>query len=303
MNIQKVNSSELQLFELSENPLIRQRQLILQEVGENLKLNTIEKSIAEATIKPIVKDMPDKYLIDQLNILIPNICRDLGIKNWNNPTEMQHAKTRFFQMIRRYYPNLTIQSIKIAFELLAVGQLDDFLPKDKNGNPDKNHYQEFSFEFYTRILNAYVKKTSEVWSKAKLCLPKKEHQYSDEEIKTSHNICIDEIWKSFEDYKTNKTEPNFILEVNLNILIEKGLVEKAEASTQSVDKAYNRLLIDKYISKLAKKEMIDNWERKKQTHSLKMEAQRIENNNTIKAFFDKLIQEEKDIKQGLTKIN
>lgn len=300
---ENTNNSSLQLFELSENKTIRIRQLMMQVTEVQKSLNAIELSITEATTKTIVKEMPDTYLIDKIKVIVPMICRDLGIKNWNNAEEMQYTKSRFFQTLRRYYPNLSLESIKIAFELLAVGQLDEFLPKDKHGNPDKNHYQEFSFEFYTRILNAYQKKTGEVWGKVRLSLPKIEAKISREEKIKNRNGVIDDIQKAFQEYKLSKVEPNFNLEVHINILIEKGLVEKAKTSHESVNKAYNRLLIDKYISKLARKEMIDNWERKKQTHSLQMEAQRIENNNTIKAFFDKLISEEKDIKQVLTKIN
>lgn len=297
---EKKTNQNLQLFELSENKVIREKQLMLQVPEAKAKLSVIENSIAEATIKPIVKEMPDQYLIDKLKICLPMICRDLGIKNWNNENEMQYSKARFFQTLRRYYPNLTIESIKIAFELLAVGQLDEYLPKDKNGNPDKNHYQEFSFEFYTRILNAYQKKTSEVWSKVRLAIPKVETVISESQIKANETVIINEIYKAFDEFEKNKdNEPNFDLAVHLNYLVEYGLIEKSEPENESIKKAYNRLLFNNYLSKLEKKKMIDEYAQKRHTHQLKTESERIENNQTIKKYFQNLIENKKNIRDYL----
>lgn len=300
---EKAKEQSLQLFELSENKIIRERQLILKVPEVQGKLTSVESMLTEATTKPIIKELPQKYIIEQIAILVPMICRDLGIVKWKNTPENEaYTKTRFYQTVTKYYSNLSFSSLKLAFEMLSIGQLDDYLPKDKNQQPEKNHYQEFSFEFYTRVLNAYVKKTSDVWGKVRLSLPKVENYISLEEQTKNKQIIIEEIYNAFDNFSKHKTEPNFDLEVHLNALIEFGLIEKKKPTPQTTNKAYNRLLIDSSISNLDRKLMIAEYQRKRKTHKLEMESQRIENNNTIKAYFEKLIAANKNIREFLKQI-
>ena len=125
-----------------------------------------------------------------------------------------------------------------------------------------------------------------------------------EELKRmqNRNIIINEIIEAFDNYLLNQKEPNFELEVHLNVLIDFGLVEKKKATTESTNKAYNRLLVDNTINKLERKKMIEEMQHKRKTHKLEMEAQRIENNQTIKNYFDLLISEKKDIRTKIKKV-
>jgi hypothetical protein len=301
---QETKNQNLQLFELSENKLIQNRQLMLQVPEVKNKLSNIDSLITTASTNVIIKDLKDDYIINQISTIVPLICRDLGIKKWySDENDRKYVCARFMKAIKRFYSNLSLNSIVLAFELLSVGELDEFLPKDKNNHPDKNHYQEFSYEFYTRVLNAYIKKTSEVWAKVRLSVPKIELQISDQEKKNLTNEIIEEIFLSFDNYKKNNSEPNFDLEVHLNVLIENKLIEKIPFDKENLNKAYNRLLISNHISKIERKKMIDYFERKQATDGLKLEAQRIENNLTIKKYFDLLISEEKNIRDALKKIN
>lgn len=299
----KTTNQGLQLFELSENPLIRNRQLMLQVPEVKSKLSKIESLVTESSTKMMFREVPQAKRMDLVASIVENTCKDLGIVKWNTDKEKtQYTLTRFMQVIDRYYSDLSFSSIKLAFELLATGNLDEYLPKDKNGNPDKNHYGEFSFEFYSRILNAFKKKNSDVWAKVRLSLPKVQVQISDEEKKHLSNEIINDIFISFDAYKTKQTIPNFDLEVHINILIENKLVEKLPFQEENVKKAYNRLLISNHISKLDKKKLIDNYDKKVLTDGLKLEAQRIENNLTIKKYFDSLIEQKKDIRDFLKQI-
>jgi len=295
----KTNQS-LQLFELSENKLIRARQLMLQVPEVKSKLSNIDSLITKATTNEIIRDLKDEYIVSQISVIVPLICRDLGIKKWySDENDKKYVCARFMKALNRFYQNLSFNSIVLAFELLSVGELDEFLPNDRFGKPDRNHYQEFSYEFYTRVLNAYQKKTSEVWSKVRLSLPKVESQISDEEKKRLTNEIINDIFISFDEYKNKQTNPNFDLEVHLNVLIENNLVEKLPYKDENLKRAYNRLLISNHISKFDKKKMIENFEKKVISDGLKLEAQRIENNLTIKNYFDSLIQNKKDIREFL----
>ena len=133
-------------------------------------------------------------------------------------------------------------------------------------------------------------------------MPKAEITISEQEQKQNRNIIISEIIEAFDNYLLNQKEPNFELEVHLNVLIDFGLVEKKKATTESTNKAYNRLLVDNTINKLERKKMIEEMQHKRKTHKLEMEAQRIENNQTIKNYFDLLISEKKDIRTKIKKV-
>lgn len=288
--------SDLQLFEASENKVVQERIMIIKIPEVKAKLTPVEGLITDATTKPVVKELPEQHIVDQINILVPMICKDLGIVKWNeNENKTKYTKTRFFQAVTRYYSALSVSSLKLAFDMLAIGQLDDYLPKDRNQQPERNHYGEFSFEFYTRVLNAYVKKTADVWGKVRLNVPRIEATTTQEDRNRSHNALINEIYAAFDNYKTNKVDPNFDLEIYINTLIDYGLTEKAKPKQQTVDKAYKMLLVDPHLSKLDKTKMKTEYHNKKRTHKLQMEAQRIENNITVKALFDKIIKQKKNI--------
>lgn len=76
-------------------------------------------------------------------------------------------------ILKRYYSDMTLADIKMAFELATTGELDEYLPKDKQGNPDKNHYQQFNADYFAKILKAYKQKQTDVIDKAYKAIPEK----------------------------------------------------------------------------------------------------------------------------------
>lgn len=76
---------------------------------------------------------------------------------------------------------MTLADIKLAFELATTGELDDYLPKDSQGNPDKKHYQQFNADYFAKILNAYRRKQNGVIHKAYKALPEPKKELTPEE--------------------------------------------------------------------------------------------------------------------------
>lgn len=91
------------------------------------------------------------------------------------------------------YKKFSWKEILNAFQLCAMGDLDQFLPIDSKGNPDKNHYGQFSLMYINKILSAYDKMRMTTNAKVRLEEPKK-------------NISKDLELKIFESIK--KTEIN-----------------------------------------------------------------------------------------------
>lgn len=173
---------------------VRRQMTTIPEVAE--ALNPVDKLLFVASVKTPISEIPEPELIDKLQRLINVISRDIGIKQIE-----KYDITRFYDILKRYYYNLTLHEIKLAFELSLTGELDAYLPKDKDGNPDKNHYQSFNVEYITKILNAYKKRSKETESKAYMALPKPKQEVSPDKIAFYENETRKMILSKFSEYK------------------------------------------------------------------------------------------------------
>lgn len=297
--IQKVENTQVAMFQLSEDAGIRRKQQLLQvpEVIQNLSQK--DKMIAVASVGKPFKQMERTEVIELAIKKGKMYLRDLGFTQWNNAEQQKHSLIRFGDILTKYYSNLTFSDVKLAFEFLMIGELDEFLPKDRKGNVEKNHFQEFSVEYFTRILNAYKLKRSQVWSKAETLLPRVERTISTQEIKNNRNLLINEIFDAFDNYSVNAIEPDFDLDIHINILIENGLIEIKKPNDESFKTAYRKMILSDFVTRIEKKELMEKFDKNIKTESLKYNAQGIQNNKTIKAYFDSLIKSGKNLKEVL----
>lgn len=139
-------------------------------------LSQIERNVWEASTKRSISDYPIDELTGHVGKLATMIARDAGIREVD-----AYNAARFLDILRKYYYSLSLSEVKVAFELGMTGQLDEYLPKDKHGNPDNHHYQSFSVEYVTKILNAYKKKFADVQVKAYTSLPEPKREVTESE--------------------------------------------------------------------------------------------------------------------------
>jgi hypothetical protein len=135
-------------------------------------LNANERIAANAGTKLPIRvlmntEEDEQRLIRTLSALFQALCNMLGIKDQLTKEDAYS----FYDILKTYYSDLTPDEVKIAFEMMMIGQLDTFLPKDKFGEPEKRHYQSFSIEYITRILGAYRKYRDKIWGKCYQLLP------------------------------------------------------------------------------------------------------------------------------------
>lgn len=149
---------------------IRRKMVQLPEVAK--ALNPVEKYIFAASTKTQISEIDDETLVAKLANMLKYIAMDVGFIIPQITEDWQYIQARTLDILKRYYSNFTLSDIKLAFELATTGELDEFLPKDKQGNPDKNHYQQFNAEYLSKILNAYKRKQNVVIDKAFKVLPK-----------------------------------------------------------------------------------------------------------------------------------
>lgn len=95
-------------------------------------------------------------------------------------------------IIHRRYKGFMLSDLKEAFELLICGDLDSFLPKDSQGQPDKKVFGELTVDFVLRVLNAYRKRKESREPKALLVYKK---VYTEAEIKAIHGVFVADLIK------------------------------------------------------------------------------------------------------------
>lgn len=160
---------------------IRRKMVQLPEVAK--ALNPVEKYIFAASTKTQISEIDDETLVAKLANMLKYIAMDVGFIIPNITEDWQYIQARTLDILKRYYSNFTLSDIKLAFELATTGELDEFLPKDKQGNPDKNHYQQFNAEYLSKILNAYKRKQNVVIDKAFKVLPEPKSEMTPQQIR------------------------------------------------------------------------------------------------------------------------
>lgn len=146
------------------------RMLKIPEVAK--ALSPIETNVLTASTKLQISEMDDQAIVDNCAQIFHFVARDVGYIIPSNNAEWSYMQTRLVDILKRYYSYLTLADVKLAFELATIGELDEYLPRDAHGNPDRKHYQQFNADYLSKILNAYRRKQNDVLSKAFAVLPK-----------------------------------------------------------------------------------------------------------------------------------
>lgn len=160
---------------------IRRQMLQLPEVAKSL--SGVEKYIFAASTKMQIADIDDGTLIAKTGQMFRFIAMDVGYIIPTNPEDWAYICTRLLDILKKYYSQMTLADIKLAFELATTGELDDYLPKDSQGNPDKKHYQQFNADYFAKILNAYLRKQNGVIHKAYKALPEPKKELTPQQIR------------------------------------------------------------------------------------------------------------------------
>ena len=163
-------------------------------------LTADEMRIFKASAMRPIGNYADRELAIACKDAFDFIAEDVG---YNKPDMMSWGKTmmRIAIILKRYYQNFTMNEIAMAFELLAVGKLDGYLPKDSQGNPDRKHYQQFNIEYLSKVLNAYRKARAFVLKKARDVMPKMQPQRTSQEIRDNRQMVVEDIMNYYLRYK------------------------------------------------------------------------------------------------------
>ena len=244
---EKVNTESVTLDIYSPTPGtkaidIRRQMVQLPEVAKSL--SGVEKYIFAASTKTQIAEIDDGTLVAKTGQMFRFIALDVGYIIPTNTDDWTYICTRLLDLLKRYYSQLTLSEIKLAFELLITGELDDYLPKDRDGNAERKHYQQFNADYFAKVLNAYCRKQSQVVSKAYTALPEPKKELSPEQIRYYRNKSVMTCLMCFLRYKyTGRlvfglTDEMFIY----NWLLGVRLADEVKETEDDRKEAYNRFL-------------------------------------------------------------
>jgi hypothetical protein len=221
---------------------IRRQMLQLPEVAKSL--SGVEKYIFAASTKMQIADIDDGTLIAKTGQMFRFIAMDVGYIIPTNPEDWAYICTRLLDILKKYYSQMTLADIKLAFELATTGELDDYLPKDSQGNPDKKHYQQFNADYFAKVLNAYCRKQNQVIGKAYTALPEPKKELSPEQIRYYRNQSVMTCLMCFLRYKyTGRLEFGLADEMFVyNWLLGVRLADEVKETEDDRKEAYNRFL-------------------------------------------------------------
>lgn len=128
--------------------------------------------------------------------------------------------------------------------MLITGKLDDYLPKDRDGNAERKHYQQFNADYFAKVLNAYCRKQNQVVGKAYTALPEPKKEFSPEQIRYYRNQSVMTCLMCFLRYKyTGRLEFGLAGEMFVyNWLLGVRLADEVKDTEDDRKEAYNRFL-------------------------------------------------------------
>lgn len=222
---------------------VRRAMVELPEVAK--VLTPVEKYIFAASTKTQIAEIDDGTLIAKTGQMFRFIAMDVGyiIPN-DNPDDWAYICTRLMDLLKRYYSHLTLSEVKLAFELLIAGELDEYLPKDRDGNAERKHFQQFNTDYFAKVLNAYQRKQNKVIGKAYTALPEPKRELSPEEIRYYRNRTVTTCLNCFLRYKYTgrllfgMTDEMFVFKW----LFDVGLADDVAATEDDRKEALHRFL-------------------------------------------------------------
>lgn len=271
---------------------IRRQMVQLPDIAK--ALNPVEKYIFAASTKTQISEMEDGVLVSKTAQMFRFIAMDVGYIIPQNENDWAYIQTRLVDILKRYYSYLTLADIKLAFELATTGELDEFLPRDSQGNPDKKHYQQFNADYFAKILGAYRKKQNEVIGKAYKALPELKREMTPEQKRYYHNRREARNRIVFLQYKyTGKISFEFGDEMFLyDWLLKFGFADEVEATEDDRKQAFAKYMhraaigmVNQYTAFNVRRKGIDSPE-------IDFTAYEVARKKEIIRAFDRMIAEE-----------
>ncbi len=178
---------------------VEMRRVMLNDPAIMSLFEPVERAVFIASTEKTIDEYNGEQLTAELASTMKFVAKDVGYRI-TDEREFGYLVIRVAEILKRYYGNLTVKEFKMAFEMCITGELDDFLPRDRAGQPDKNHYQQFNADYVCRIVNAYRAKRAFILKKANAARPKAEKARDLEEEARQRKVIIEDLCTAYECY-------------------------------------------------------------------------------------------------------
>lgn len=282
-----------------EQSLVIQRTFPISEYRAMIKLpevvgilTPVERAVLLSAADKTIAEYSGAELASELRDALQWIAKDIGYRVADQG-DWQYLVVRTAEILKRYYPGLTLKDFRMAFEMSLTGELDDYLPKGRDGQPDRNHYQQFNADYICKILNAYKMRRNGVIRKAREAVPKPEPERDYESERKYHNLACQDLLNVAEYYRQFRKLPDIspIAEMlYYNILAGVGIAPKIEITEQEQKYAFNQAL-----NYYARKGLVGDMNRLKSegitSEELKHDAFRVSRRKALTEALEKVYQE------------
>lgn len=281
---------------MKEMSLFAPERLEVPEVVRNVPAE--DRRIYAAACGREMKDYNASELAMRLADVFRLVSVDIG---YNIPAagEWKFTVVRLTEILATYYGEMSVEDVKMAFELSVLGRLDDWLPRDAQGNADRKHYQKFNAEYVAKIMNAYRQRRRSAVGAVKRYLPrprdgkKDERDYSAEARKQYREIYLR--YKYTGDMVLSRTQVfilyNFLNSVGLADDLAPSLMDRRKAMSLYMMRA-SKGLENRYRAEFVRCEGVGSKE-------LDSTAYEVARANEIIATFDRMIIDEIQIDRYL----
>lgn len=208
-------------------------------------LGPVERSVFLASTDKTIAEYDANELSIELAKALKWIAKDVGYRA-TDESERGYLVVRVAEILKRYYDGLTMRDFKMAFEMSITGELDDYLPKGRDGQADRGHYQQFNAEYVCKILNAYKYKRAAVLRKANDAMPKPETR-PDAKIVSDLMLRQKQIFiEVLENYRINGRFPDGMTPITeiicCDVLSGCGLMSEIEVTPQEQQQVFQRTM-------------------------------------------------------------
>lgn len=224
-----------------------------EEVIKNLYPAELEMISSAATCQ--IREYSMKAIQAYLSQLLAKVIICLGLSEPDKAEYKLQCET-ISEMLFKYFSQYTLADVKLSFEMMAAGRLDNYI------HGGKKNAQKLNCDYVARVMNAYAKALNDAIAKALRLMPESGNEISEEEKRFYINRINANIRNIFLKFKyTGKLETKY----NETYYIYKWLIdsgfavaelpmekEKQEAYTRYMQRA-SRGIINKYTAFAVKK--------------------------------------------------
>ena len=208
-------------------------------------LGPVERSVFLASTAKTIAEYDANELSIELAKALKWIAKDVGYRA-TDESERGYLVVRVAEILKRYYDNLTMRDFKMAFEMSITGELDDYLPRGRDGQADRGHYQQFNAEYVCKILNAYKVRRESVLRKANAAIPEQESNPNAKVISDLMLLQKQIFIEVLENYRINERFPDGMTPITeiicCNVLADCGLMPEIEVTPQEQQQIFQRTL-------------------------------------------------------------